>query len=324
MRKLFKALLVLVAVIVLVAAAGVGYLFANYPNVPPAENVTVVSTPERIARGEYLARHVTQCVDCHAVRDYTKYAGPIVEGTLGRGGENFGIAGTAVRTLYSRNITPAGIGDWTDGELIRAITTGVNAAGEPLFPIMPYANYARMSRDDIEAIVAYIRTLKPVEYTAPPRDLAMPLPLVVRTMPKAAAFRPIPPKEDRVAYGEYLTTAASCAECHTPMDAQGQDLPGMDFAGGFEFPLPGGATVRPANITPDADTGIGTWTEQQFIDKFKAFQGAPVRSLTREEQRENTVMPWLQYAGMTTEDLGAIYAYLRTVKPVINRVQKHN
>lgn len=324
MSKIVKGLLILVVIVVLVAAAGVSYLFAKYPDVPPPENVTVVSTPDKVARGEYLAKHVTQCVDCHAVRDFTKYAGPVVDGTLGRGGENFGIPGTAVRTLYSRNITPAAIGDWTDGELIRAMTAGVNADGEPLFPIMPYPRYARMSRDDIEAIVAYVRTLPPAEYTAPPRDLAMPLPLVVRTIPKAAEFRPTPPKSDRVAYGEYLTNAASCAECHTPMDGQGTPLPGMDFAGGFEFPLPGGGIVRSANITPDADTGIGTWSEQQFIDKFKAFEGAPVRALSAAEQRENTTMPWIGYAGMTTEDLGAIYAYLRTLKPIVHRVQKHN
>jgi hypothetical protein len=165
--------------------------------------------------------------------------------------------------------------------------------------------------------------LKPIEYTPPARDMAMPLPLVVRTMPKPAAFRPIPPKTDRVAYGEYLTNAASCAECHTPMDGQGTPLPGMEFAGGFAFPLPAGGTVRSANITPDADTGIGTWTEQQFVDKFKAFDGAPIRSLSAAEQRENTVMPWIGYAGMTREDLSAIYAYLRTVKPVVNRVTKH-
>jgi hypothetical protein len=108
------------------------------------------------------------------------------------------------------------------------------------------------------------------------------------------------------------------------MDAQGTPLPGMAFAGGFEFPLPGGGVVRAANITPDADTGIGTWSEQQFIDKFKAFEHAPLRSLTPAEQRENTVMPWIGYAGMTTEDLGAVYAYLRSVKPIVNRVQKHN
>jgi mono/diheme cytochrome c family protein len=322
MKTLVKGVLVVVAMLVVVAGAGVGYLFAKYPDVPPPEDVTVMATPERIARGEYLAKHVSQCVACHAVRDYTKYAGPVVAGTLGRGGENFGVPGTAVRTLYSRNITPAALGDWNDGELIRAITTGVNNHGEPLFPIMPYPRYAQMSREDIEAIVAYVRTLAPVEYTAPARDLALPLPLVVRTIPKAPAFRPLPSKTDRVAYGEYLTNAASCGECHTPMDAQGTPLPGMDFAGGFEFPLPGGGVSRSANITPDADTGIGTWGEQQFIDRFKAFEGAPIRSLTPAEQRENTVMPWLQYSGMTTEDLGAIYSYLRTLKPVINRVRR--
>jgi mono/diheme cytochrome c family protein len=324
MRTLLKIVLVLAAVVVIIGGAGIAYLFANYPDVPAAESITVTVTPERVARGEYLAKHVAQCVDCHALRDYTKYAAPVIEGTLGRGGENFGIEGTAIRALYSRNITPAGVGDWTDGELIRAITSGVTKENEPLFPLMPYPNYARLSREDVESVVAYIRTLPPVEYTAPPRDLAMPLPLVVRTMPKPAEFRPIPPKSDRVAYGEYLTTAASCAECHTPMDAQGQRLPGMDFAGGFEMPLPGGGIVRSANITPNADTGIGTWTEQQFIDKFKAFEGAPPRSLTAAEQRENTTMPWIGYAGMTREDLGAIYAYLRTLKPVLNRVQKHN
>lgn len=324
MKTLLKGLLFLVALVVLVAGAGVGYLFAKYPDVPPPENVTVVSTPEKVARGEYLAKNVSQCVDCHAVRDYTKYAGPVVEGTRGRGGENFGGAGSSIRSLYSRNITPAGIGDWTDGELIRAFTAGVNKDGEALFPIMPYPRYARLSREDVEAIVAYVRSLKPVEYTAPPRDMAMPLPFVVRTIPKAAAFRPIPSTTDRVAYGEYLTNAASCAECHTPMDGQGTPLPGMDFAGGFEFPLPGGGVVRSANITPESDTGIGTWTEQQFIDKFKAFDGAPIRSLTAAEQRENTVMPWLGYAGMTPEDLGAIYTYLRSLKPVVHRVQKNN
>ena len=68
---------------------------------------------------------------------------------------------------------------------------------------------------------------------------------------------------------------------------------------------------------------MGAWTEQQFIDKFKVFEGVPARQLTPQEQRENTVMPWNAYAGMTREDLGAIYTYLRTLKPVVNRVAKH-
>ena len=82
---------------------------------------------------------------------------------------------------------------------------------------------------------------------------------------------------DRVAYGEYLTNAAVCADCHTPIDDMGTPLPGRDFAGGTEFKLPDGGIVRQPNITPDADTGIGTWTEQQFVDKFKALETAPSR-----------------------------------------------
>lgn len=324
MKTLLKLLLALVVIAVIAAGAGLAYLFTNYPNVPPAENVTVQSTPEKVARGEYLAKHVSGCVDCHADHDLTKYAAPILPDSLGKGGYEFGDPDTAIRSLVSRNITPAAIGSWTDGELIRAFTAGVNKDGEALFPIMPYPRYGRMSREDVEAIVAYIRTLKPIEYTSPPRELAMPLPLIVRTMPQPAAFRPIPATTDRVAYGEYMINAAACTDCHTPADDQGQPLPGRDYAGGFELKLPGGGVVRSANLTPDADSGIGTWSEAQFVDKFKAFEGAPLRTLTDADRRENTVMPWTAYAGMTREDLAAIYAYLRTIKPIVNRVQKHN
>src|SRR5688500_14816921 len=192
MRALLKILLILVVVVVICAGAGAAYLFTQYPDVPPPENVTVAATPDKIARGAYLANQVSQCVDCHAMRDFTKYAGPVLDGTQGRGGENFGIAGTAVSALYSPNITPSAIGSWTDGEVIRAVTAGVNKDGEALFPIMPYRHYGKLSKEDVEAIVAYIRTLKPLEYTAPPRALGMPLPLIVRTMTPPAAFRPIP------------------------------------------------------------------------------------------------------------------------------------
>ncbi len=323
MKTLLKIILLLVVIVLLVAGAGVGYLFAKYPDVPPAEVITVESTPAKVARGEYLSTHVTMCMDCHAQRDYTKFSAPTVPGSLGRGGESFGDPQSALRVLYSPNITPAGIGAWTDGELIRAMTAGVSKDGHALFPLMPYPRYAKLSREDVEATVAYIRTLKPIEYTAPPRELGMPLPFIVRTIPSPPTFRPIAPVSDRVAYGEYMLNAAVCGDCHTPIDARGQPLPGREYAGGFEFKLPRGGLVRSANITPDADTGIGTWSEQQFIDKFKAFEHAPHRVLSAAEQRENTVMPWTGYAGMTREDLGAIYTYLRTLKPVVNRVAKN-
>ena len=156
----------------------------------------------------------------------------------------------------------------------------------------------------------------------PARQLNFPLPLIVRTIPAAPSHRSVPASTDRVAYGEYLVNAAVCSDCHTPMDDQGAPLPGMDFAGGTLFRPGGIGLVRSANITPDAGTGIGTWTEEQFVDKFRAFRGAPARALAGDERLQNTEMPWGNYAGMTDDDLRAIYAFLRTQTPIVNRVDK--
>jgi hypothetical protein len=152
--------------------------------------------------------------------------------------------------------------------------------------------------------------------------LNFPLNLIVRTIPGPNTFGKRPSPDDKVAYGKYMTQAALCSDCHTPIDDRGTPLPGMDFAGGMEF-VETGYRVRSANITPDANTGIGSWTEQQFIDKFKAFDKPDAATpLGEQEKRQNTVMPITAFAGMTREDLSAIYAYLRTLTPVVNRVEK--
>jgi len=310
--------------VVVVAGAGLTYLFASYPSVPAAEAVTLPTSPDVVERGEYLSQHVAICVDCHSERDFTRFAGPIKPGTFGKGGERFdgptaGIPGV----IYAPNITPAALRDWSDGELLHAVTTGVSRDGGALFPLMPYPNYGRLAKEDVEAILAYIRTLQPMENHVPERSLDVPVNLIVRTIPQPASFTSRPLPTDRVKYGEYLVTMASCAECHTPRDDQGELVPSMDFAGGNQFAHPElGYRVRSANITPDADTGIGQWTEEQFINKFKGFEAPDDRVLTDDEQRQNTAMPWKAYAGMTREDLGAIYGYLRSLKPVIHRVEK--
>ncbi len=322
MRRALRWLVGLLVVLVVIIGAGLAYFFSTYPAVAAAEHVQVASTPERVARGKYLFDHVAICVDCHSTRDFTKYAGPIIDGTHGKGGEAFTneIMGTP-GDFYARNITPAGISDWTDGEILRAITVGVNKRGDALFPLMPYPNYRQMDREDVEAMIAYLRTLQPITNHVPDRSLQFPMHLIIRTIPQSAAFVPRPSPSDRVAYGGYLARTASCAECHTLQD-QGTPRPGMAFAGGMEFRWPWGGAVRSANVTPDADTGIGTWTEQQFVDKFKAWDNAPAPALSDAEQKENTVMPWRQYAGMTRDDLGAIYAFLRSQAPVVHRVEK--
>jgi mono/diheme cytochrome c family protein len=318
MKILLKIVGALVVLLVAVAACGYGYLMFAFPKVAPASNVKFDTSPERLARGQYLNDHVVGCTTCHTKRDWTKFSGPISEGQLGAGGESFNLG--AAGMLYSKNITPAGIGSWTDGELLRAVTEGVSKDGTPLFPLMPYPHYGAMSEDDVHAVLAYIRTLKAIEGTPPPRQLNFPLNLVVRTIPAPNTFGTRPSPTDKVAYGKYMTAAALCTDCHTPIDDRGTPLPGMDFAGGMEF-VETGHRVRSANITPDANTGIGSWTEQQFIDKFKGFENTPPATLGEQERARNTVMPITAYAGMTRDDLAAIYAYLRTLKPVTNRVE---
>lgn len=325
MRLILRLLAFLVLLVVIAAAGGLTYLYAKYPDVPPPSTAfTIESTPERVARGEYLANHVAVCMDCHTPRDFTMFAGPIRRDRLGAGGDKFdnftaGVPGT----LYGKNITPAALGSWTDGELLRAVAEGVSKDGTPLFPFMPYPNYGQMAEDDVMAILAYVRSLKPIEGHVPERSLDVPMNVIVRTIPRKATFATRPSPSDEVAYGEYLVRTASCSDCHTPIDGQGQPLPGLTFAGGTQFRDPGsGYRVLSANISPDADTGIGAWTREQFINKFKAFETPDERVLTDAERRQNTAMPWQMYAGMTREDLGAIYVYLRSRKPVVHRVDK--
>jgi mono/diheme cytochrome c family protein len=325
MRTLLRLLVALVLLVVLAAAGGLTYLYASYPDVPPpSATFKIESNPEIVARGAYLANHVAICMDCHTERDFSKFAGPIRHDRLGAGGEKFDNFNAGVPgTLYAKNITPAGVGSWTDGELLRAVTEGVSKDGTPLFPMMPYVTYGQMAEDDVMAMLAYMRSLAPIENHVPERSLDVPMNVIVRTIPRAAAFGTRPSPSDKVAYGEYLVRAASCSECHTPIDNRGQPLPGRAFAGGVQFRDPAlGYRVLTANITPDADTGIGTWTEEQFINKFKGFETPDDHVLTDAERRQGTAMPWRMYAGMTREDLGAIYAYLRTLKPVTHRVDK--
>jgi mono/diheme cytochrome c family protein len=324
MRLLLKIVGVLLLLVLVIAGAGLVYFLNRFPDVPPAQAVTLPTSPQVLARGKYLTEHVAICVDCHSERDWSKFAGPLKPGSYGKGGERFDGPNSGVPgTLFAPNITPAGIGHYSDGELLRAVTTGVAKDGRAMFPLMPYTNYGQLAEDDVQAMLAYVRTLSRIEHQTPSRSLDFPMNLIVNIIPKAAAPGLRPSPENRVAYGKYLVTAASCGECHTQIDDRGQKLPGMDFAGGFQFAHPElGYRVRSANITPDADSGIGQWTEEQFINKFKGFETPDEHVLTDAEQRQNTAMPWKQYAGMTREDLGAIYAYLRTLKPVLNRVDR--
>lgn len=321
MKLYIKIPIILISGIILVAIAGIIYLQSAFPKVSNAQIMTVKSTPEIVARGKYLAENVAMCIDCHSTRNWDLYSGPIIPGTQGKGGElfdkNIGLPGT----IYSKNITPFNLSTWTDGEIYRTITCGVNKDGEALFPLMPYKAYASMDPEDVKSIIAYLRTLSPINYTAPKHDLDFPMNLIVNTIPSDATPMKRPSSTDTLAYGKYMVKIAACADCHTPA-VKGKQIEGMDFAGGFEFGLPKGGKVRSTNITPDLETGIGKLTLQDFINRFKNFATEEAKHMKVNPGEFNTIMPMTQYAGLTTEDLTAMYKFLRTVKPVRNHVER--
>ena len=322
MRTFVKVLLGIVLLLVVVVAGFLIYFNASFPRVDKAADIKVDITPDRLAHGEYLVRHVTGCTDCHSMRDWRYFAGPVIPGTEGEGGEHWSAKDGLPGDIYAKNITPVGIGDWTDGELIRAFTEGVAKDGTALFPLMPYQHFAHLAQEDVYDIVAYIRSLQPLQKATPERKLKFPMNLIVKTIPKMAEPMAVPDSSDTLAYGKYLVSIAPCSDCHTPMDDKGQPIPGMDFAGGFTMLVPSGGTVRSANITPDPETGIGNWTKEAFVERFKMYDSPDARMMEVARGSFNTVMPWTEFAGMSEYDLGAIYEYLRTVKPVKNAVNR--
>lgn len=322
MKKLFKFLMYSALGLISVLIVFFVYFSSTYPKTDKPLDVKVEATPERLARGKYLVSHVVVCIDCHSTRDYSKFSGPLIEGTEGKGGEvfnkeNIGLPGT----IYAKNITPAGIGHWTDGELIRAITCGVNKDGESLFPLMPYMSYNGLTKEDLFSIVAFIRTLKPIENKVPEKSLDFPMNLIEKTIPvKSFSMENQVNKSNSVEYGKYLVSIAGCSDCHTPQE-KGKPIMEKQFAGGTEFYTPE-FTLRSANITPDMASGIGSWSKEFFIQKFKSMESDSAKNVSVNPTSFNTAMPWTMYSGMSAEDLGMIYDYLRTIKPVNNVVNK--
>jgi len=124
-------------------------------------------------------------------------------------------------------------------------------------------------------------------------------------------------QDDPLSGGEYMTIIAGCRFCHTPANERMQPYEDMRFGGGLGMRIPAGDTVYSANISPDPDTGIGNWTEADFIARFKAYAGARIPV---SESGFQTQHAWSEYARLSEADLAAIYAYLMAQPPVRNAV----
>lgn len=319
MKKVIKGILYLVVVVILIAVAGISYITLALPNVGDAENIKVDATPERIKHGEYLVNHVVSCIDCHSPHFDDRFGAPIDTTRLGAGGGVFDQTVGFPGSVVVPDITPAKLKDWSDGELFRTITTGVKKDRSPIFPMMPWPYFSKMDKEDVYDIIAYIRTLQPVEANYPKAKLDFPLNILVHTMPKKATLGTKPDPRDTIKYGAYLVQIAACQFCHS-QDDKGTLIAGLEFAGGKQFVVNGG-TLRTANITPDKETGIGNWTRESFIARFKSFSDRSKAAKVAPKEFQ-TIMPWWQYSGMSTSDLASIYAYLKTLKPVKNKVDK--
>ncbi|MGK7392224.1 MAG: c-type cytochrome [Candidatus Cyclobacteriaceae bacterium M2_1C_046] len=313
-----KVIFLTLTAIVSAVFGGVVYVKTAMPNIPVKE-VKVVSNEAILARGEYLANHVMICMDCHGTRDWTKFSGPMLQEAHGKGGEifdqSFGFPGRYV----SANITPFNLHNWTDGEIYRAITSGVKKNGDAIFPVMPYVHYGKLDEEDIMAVIAYVRSLQPIEFTPEASVSDFPMNFIINTIPQPAQNNKRPLKEELIAYGEYMVTAGACIDCHTPFE-KGALVMEKAFAGGREFPFPDGSKIISANLTPDKLTGLGNWTEEMFVARFKAYDLSHYVPGDIKPGEFQTMMPWTMYAGMDTTDLKAIYAYLQSLKPIENQI----
>ncbi|HVG18420.1 MAG TPA: c-type cytochrome [Blastocatellia bacterium] len=272
----------------------------------PLTAINFEPTPERVERGKYLVEGVAHCFQCHSDVDWNT---PGAQPRAGRKGVGHNFADADVPFAVAPNITPdkeTGAGTWDDETLARAIREGIGHDGRRLFPLMPYMNFRHMSDEDLASVISYIRTIAPVRNelpkTAIPEEMKNSLP------PHEPITQPVPGPDmsDPIKRGAYLVTLGNCAFCHTPMDQQGRLLAGLEFAGGGRLQGPWG-DVHSANLTPDP-SGIPYYDEALFIQTMRTGQ-VKARKL-------NSIMPWGYFGKMTDDDLKAIFAYLRTLKPV--------
>lgn len=280
-------------------------------------------TPARIERGEYLFTTLLDCDGCHSERDFTRLGGPVIAGRRGKGGfmQLEGMPGE----VYAPNITPdkeTGIGNWTDGEKIRAIREGISKDGHMLFPLMPYPGYRYLSDVDVQSLVAYMNSLTPIRNYVQRSHISFFVSMMMKGVPQPV-LKAIPPvdKDGGEIYGEYLVSIAGCEECHT-QQRRGQPDASMRYAGGRMFATPSG-TVVSANITPDKDTGIGTWDFIRFRDRMRGFEKYKGTEYPKVGPERFTMMPWIAYENLNDHDLEAIFLYIRSRRAITNSVVPH-
>ncbi|HEY2212560.1 MAG TPA: c-type cytochrome [Bradyrhizobium sp.] len=265
-------------------------------------------------RGGYLVNTIMACGNCHTPRDAD---GKTIAEKAFSGGLTFT---TPAFIATAPNITPdieTGIGSWSDAEIKRALVQGMRPdhgrlAGVPLAAIMPANFYRALLADDLDAIIAYLRTVKPIRNEAP--DPVYKAPVRRDSYPDAEPGFDKAMLADPVRRGAYLVTIGHCMECHSAWSRGFSDFKNGLGRGGRVFPPPEGSPdgspgSTAANITSDPTAGIGAWTDQEI-------GRAITNGTARDGRMLKPPMAYNYYAGLKEADLADIIAYLRTVPPL--------
>ncbi len=285
---------------------GAGGFFLAFLSNAHGENADA----QQVAKGQYIFSLAGGCA-CHTQPKGTPHAG----------GRAFPIP---LGTVYSTNITQdkeTGLGNWTDEQIHDAIVKGLRPDGSQIVPVMPYEAYSGMAADDLAALIAYLRTLKPVKKATPEiktwapflRSLAVPLWLrffgrfsqPISTVPKNGIER-----------GRYLVEHISlCSDCHTQRNFIGVSNRALYLAGADEKHGPLGEQVP--NITPDNETGTGEWKREDIIELLLTGNkpdGDNVEGLMAEVIDHG-------FKNMTKQDALALADYLKSIRAIKNKVK---
>ncbi|MFL6245920.1 MAG: c-type cytochrome [Thermoanaerobaculia bacterium] len=292
------------ALVFCLLAVGCGHSQVPLPNLAQVASNDAAST---VARGEYIVRNVSICGECHAVpAEKRNPDGPL------SGGMEF--HNWRIGTARASNLTPdpeTGLGAWSEAEIVRAIRNGQSRDGRLIAPVMPYEWFHEMSDSDALAVARYLKSLPPV------RNAVKQSPNLVYKIgsmflrPKAGNSASAPPAGATADYGRYLTQHVGlCADCHTQRVGLLQKADRNRLFAGMSNP-PEGFPVKPPNITPHPEAGIGKWSEADFMRAMRT-------GVTPAGDTLHPFMPWPYLKRMTDDDLRAMYLYLRTV-PAIAR-----
>jgi mono/diheme cytochrome c family protein len=262
---------------------------------------TANAQSDLVKRGDYLVNGILTCGNCHSPK------GPAgdIPGKLFSGGLSWDEPPFKVTASNITQDKETGIGGWTDAQIKTLLRTGIRPNGVHIAMVMPTGFYHIMTERDLDAVVAYLRTIKPINNKV--ADPIYKMPQAEHVLPGAENLYTEAMLGDKIKKGFYLATIGHCMECHTPMEKGMRQWDTRLGAGGFEFPGPWGISVS-RNITSSKTKGIGAWTNAEI-------ERAITTGVSRDGSHLKPPMGFHYYSTLTAEDLDAVVAYLRTVPP---------